>query len=99
MQVGNIGANVDYQVLDANGSPENVTGATSIVFHFHTPAGAHKQFNGTVFDAINGIFRYTSALSTDFDSTGPWKVQVAYTLSGFTGRTAVGTFTVFENLN
>jgi len=83
IRVGSIGVTLKVQLLKANGSPLDVSGADSVTFRLKKPGDTVVTKTGTnVNDGSDGYVKWSSTSADDFDEEGLWKLQVRATKSG-----------------
>jgi hypothetical protein len=74
--VGDIGINIDYQFIDEDGDPVDVSLATTITIYLQAPDGTQKNFGASfVGDGSDGWIRYTTVATSDLDQAGRWQIQ------------------------
>lgn len=102
-QLTDEGVSIVVQVLDSNGNPVNLRLTTSMVIILVRPSGVSIETKASYFtNGFDGKMAYNTGLSsplgTGLDEFGAWAVQGKIVLSGNTQFTAVGSFSVDNNL-
>ena len=97
-QVANAGIQFIVTVLDQNGNPLNISGATSLVIAFQLPDGTQVNKAATyVTNGIDGQLYYVTT-ATDLLEAGLCYVQAQVVVGGSTLTTAWGQFQANANL-
>ena len=97
-QVANAGIQFVVTVLDQNGNPLNISGATSLVIAFQLPDGTQVLKTATyVTNGIDGQLYYVTT-ATDLLEAGLCYVQAQVVVGGSTLTTAWGQFQANANL-
>jgi len=88
IQNGNIGVKIVVNVVDENGDPRNLTGATNLKIKLRSvlPSQKGKSFTATAENLSQGSLSYTT-VAGNIDALGEWKVQAYYELNGWQGHT------------
>lgn len=97
-QIANAGIQVIVQLLDQNGNPLNISGATALIIAFQQPDGT--QFTRTaqyVSTGIDGQIYYVTT-AADITEAGLWYAQAQITVGGATLTTQWGQFQANANL-
>ena len=83
IRVGQIGATIKAQILDAKGNPLDVSGADTVVFNMLKPDGTLVTKTATnIHDGTDGHVKWTSTAASDLDVDGEWKYQARATKAG-----------------
>jgi hypothetical protein len=94
-----VGTVIEYQVLDREDNPKDISSASSKKLIFKKPDGQTfiKLANFST-DGIDGKLSYTT-IANDLTPWGTWQVQADLVMSGFDSPTEIVTFEVLKNLN
>lgn len=97
-QIANAGVQLVVTVLDANGQPLNISGATSLKIGLQAPDGTQALVTASyVTNGIDGKLYYVTTAS-DITEAGLWYVQAQFTIGGAVLTTAWGQFEANANL-
>lgn len=101
VQEGSIGVEIQYTVLKADGSIENIAsavvpGAKKLVF---TKAKGVIMIKEALFvtDGLDGLLKYTTTTADDLTPAGNYRVQAELIMPVFQGRTAPDILSVNPN--
>lgn len=93
-----IGAYIRYQVLDENGLPKDIGGATVKQLVFGRPNRTTFTVSASFFtNGADGILQYIT-VDGDLTPYGRYQAQANLVMPGFNGRTEVRTFPVEKNI-
>ena len=82
--------------INENSVPVNISSATTKNFNLKPPVGTLKELAASFFtDGTDGILTYTTDTAT-FDESGDWKLQVALSMTAFSGLSEAYDFVVEE---
>lgn len=85
-------------VVDENGDAVNMRTASSKKFKLLTPSGLTLSFDASFLTSgVDGALAYATT-KTDLKENGVYQIQAAYTISGKTQTTRLGTFRVGMNV-
>lgn len=97
-QIENAGLQIILTVLDANGQPLDISGATDLVIALQAPDGTQTPFTAQyVTNGIDGQLFYVTT-AADLEEAGLWYVQAQVTVGGAMLTTAWGQFQANANL-
>ena len=98
IQAGDIGTEFLVTVQDG-GVVLNISTFTTREILFRKPGGTLVTKTAAFkTDGTDGQITYTSSASTDFETTGTWKIQGHISKSGSTFRTVQSEFEVLKNI-
>jgi hypothetical protein len=89
VQENTVGSVIEYQVLDTDGAPLDISGATNTQLIFKNPSGVTiTKTAAFVSDGTDGKLQYVT-VEGDLVGYGAWQIQAHLTLLGADGRTEV----------
>lgn len=98
VQESTVGVMVEYVVLDTDGDPLDISGATTKKLIFRKPNGIVVTKDADyVTDGADGKLQYSCILG-DLSPYGRWECQAYIVRSGLDGRTERAEFSVLKNL-
>lgn len=82
LRVGQFGFTITHQYLLADGTPADISGATSIVLHLEKPDGTtHVRTGALESDGLDGTVAYL-VVDGDLDQGGTWRSQFVTQIGG-----------------
>lgn len=94
-----IGVKIKINVVDEEGNPVNLTGATNLKIKMRPDVGSDGLTKTATLEGTDAVYCLTTATS-DLDTLGIWKAQVYYELGSYKGDTRpVEIFSVVDNLD
>lgn len=100
-RVGDQGVRTIVQVVDSNGDPANLHGASKLLIKLLKPsAGTYDAAAVPLTNGYDGKIYFTSsALVPPFDQSGVWFLQAEVTVAGVQQSTKWGCFNVQKNID
>jgi len=93
-----IGAVIEFVVLDQDGTPLDISGATVTELIFRNPSGLTITKPATfVSNGQDGKLQYVT-VAGDLVGYGAWRIQAHVALLGMNGRSEIEIFGVAKNL-
>ncbi len=99
IHVNDVGTTFTITITE-NGSPMDISSATTKEFHFDKPNanGMFTKAASFATDGTDGKIKYVSE-SEVLDMPGEWKIQAHVVMPNGEWRTNIDTFRVYENIN